>query len=173
MRLPLAAFAASIFSCAMIIGCASSGPAVDVPADALTVATVRHVAGPQPAAQWIARDALPTDALRGDGERALLLEATLRDERVWSLESAPLELANLIVRIDTRDPKQTVISIDNGSASRLAYDLFLSPDGERFRRVPSCPVVASGSAFERWPERMAWFAIANVRVPTADEPGCD
>lgn len=153
--------------------CASQRGGVGVPPEALTVATVRHTAGPQPQAAWIERAALPADAQRSDGERALLLEASLSEGRVVALEPAPLELANLIVRVESRDRRQTVIAVQNGSSAVLAYDLFVSPDGERFRIIPSCPAQPHASAYERWPERAAWIAVANVRAVEATPPDCE
>jgi hypothetical protein len=151
----------------LALGACGSRGGVQVPPEALTVASVRHTAGPQPAPLWLSRAELPADAHFSDGARALLLEATLRDARVEALEGAPLELANLIVRIDARARRETVIAIENDSDATLALDLFVSPDGERFRAIPTCPVAPGGDAFERWPERAAWIALANVRVAEA------
>lgn len=156
-----------------LAACASQRGGGAVPPEAMTVATVRHTAGPQPQAAWIERGALPADAQRSDGERALLLEARLVEGRVVALERAPLELANLIVRVESRDRRQTVIAVQNGSSEMLAYDLFVSPDGERFRAIPSCPAQPHASAYERWPERAAWIAVANVRAVTTKSPGCE
>jgi hypothetical protein len=154
-------------------GCATKGPGVEVPEGALTVASVRHTAGPQPQPVWVDRAALAPDAQRSDGERALLLEVALRDGQVASTESAPLELANLVVRVETRTRRETVVAIESAVEIALAFDLYVSPDGERFRRIPSCPVDARGRSFERWPERARWIAIGDVRAVTGPVEGCD
>lgn len=161
--------AASLAVVVWLGGCAGArGPATPPPGS-LTVATVRHTSGPQPAAAWLAAEALPPDAQRSNGTRALLLEVALRDGAVSTVETAPLELANLLVRIESRDRRQTVVAIENRNAVALGYALYVSPDGERFRRVPSCPVAAGGIAYERWPEAAAWIAVGAWQVadPTA------
>lgn len=154
-----------------LAGCAARPSGGEAPPDAEIVATVRHAAGPREAAQWIDVAALPSDALRTDGERALLIEISLPDDGSVLTEVAPLELANLVVRIDQRDRKQVVVGIDNATEAALAFDLFVSPDGQRFRRIPACPVAARGRSFERWPERAAWIAVAGVR--RAESGGTD
>ena len=168
MRLPM-------LSCALpllLAACATRPTVGEAPADAQVVATVRHVAGPQEAGEWIDAAALPSDALRTDGERALLLEVSLPDDGSALTEVAPLELANFVVRIDQRDRKSIVVGIDNATDAALAFDLFVSPDGSRFRRIPSCPVAARGRAFERWPQRTAWIAVAGVRRAAESGPAC-
>jgi hypothetical protein len=164
------AIAASLAAAVQLGGCAGTrGPATPPPGS-LTVATVRHTAGPQPAAVWLAADALPPDAQRSDGGRALLLEVALRDGAVATVETAPLELANLVVRIESRDRRQTVVAIENRNDVALGYSLYVSPDGERFRRVPSCPVAAGGIAYERWPEAAAWIAVGAWQVADSAAP---
>lgn len=155
----------------LLTACASAPRSGAVPPGALTVASVRHTSAPQPAPVWVLRESLPAGAYRGDERRALLLEVALHEGQVRSVESAPLELANLRVRIEARDREQTVVAIENHTAAALAFDLFLSPDGERFRLVPSCPVAAGTTAYERWPEPARWLAIGAVR--TAEGAGCD
>lgn len=147
----------------LLAGCATRPTVGEAPADAQVVAEMRYASGPQAAGAWIDAAALPSDALRTDGERALLLEVSLPDDGTVLTEVAPLELANLVVRIDERDRKQVVIGIDNATGAALAFDLFVSPDGERFRRIETCPVAPRGRAFVRWPERTAWIAVAGVR----------
>jgi hypothetical protein len=153
-------------------GCAATGGGAAVPADALTVASVRHTAGPQPEPVWIARAALPADARRSDGERALLLEVELRDDRVVRVEDAPLELANVVVRVEARTRRETVIAVQSALDRTLAFDLFVSSDGERFRAIPACPVAARSQSFERWPERVAWVAVGNLRAASGLEADC-
>ena len=80
------------------------------------------------------------------------------------LETAPLELANLIVRIEQRDAEQTVVAIQNGTDRALVVPVFVSPDGERYRALPGCAVAAGATAYERWPERAAWIAVAEMLV---------
>ena len=164
----------SLLACVALLcaGCATRPTVGEAPADAQVVATVRHVAGPQEAAAWIDADALPSDALRTDGERAVLLEVTLPDDGSVLTEVAPLELANLVVRIDQRDRKSVVVGIDNATDAALAFDLYVSPDGRRFRQVRTCPVAARGRAFERWPQRTAWIAVAGVRRATDADAAC-
>lgn len=147
----------------LLAGCAARPTVGEAPADAQVVANVRHVAAPQEAGAWLDAGALPSDAVRTDGERALLLEVSLPDDGSVLTEVAPLELANLVVRIEERDRKQVVVGIDNATDAALAYDLFVSPDGVRYRRIATCPVAARGRAFERWPQRTAWIAVAGVR----------
>jgi hypothetical protein len=154
---------ALLFAVSTLAGCATRPSVGEAPPDAEVVANVRHVAGPREAGEWIDAAALPSDALRTDGERALLIEVSLPDDGAVLTEVAPLELANLVVRIDERDRKQVVIGIDNATEAALAFDLYVSPDGQRFRRIESCPVAARGRSFERWPERTAWIAVAGVR----------
>ncbi len=164
----------SLFSASLALAaCATQTKVAEAPADAEVVATVRHVAGPRPPAPWLDLAALPADAQRSDGERALLLEVGLPDDGgAPVVETAPLELANLVIRIEKREAKQSVIGIENATAAALAYELYLSPDGERFHRVPVCAVAARGPAYERFPERAAWIAVANVR--RAEDPkACD
>jgi hypothetical protein len=156
----------------LVAGCATSRPGVEVPDDALVVASVRHTAGPQPVGAWVARASLPADAQRSDGERALLFEVAMREGQVVSTESAPLELANLVVRVESRTRRETVVAIENAVDTALAFDLFVSPDGERFRRIPACPVDARGRSFERWPERAAWIAIGRLRAADASAANC-
>jgi hypothetical protein len=156
-----------------VTGCATTGPGVEIPDGAMTVASVRHTAGPVPEPVWIARDSLAPDAQRSDGERALLLEVALRDGQVASMESAPLELANFVVRVESRSRRETVIALESAVEIALAFDLYVSPDGERFRHIPSCPVDARGRSFERWPERARWIAIGGVRAATGAAEGCD
>lgn len=153
----------------LLAACASKAPG-RVPPEALTVATVRHTAAPLPAPAWVSRAQLPPDTQYSDGERALLLEVDARGRGPAQVESVPLELANLVVRIDARNRTETVVAIGNGSEHTLAFDLFVSPDGERFRAITACPVAPGLDAYERWPERAAWIALANVRV--ADGGGC-
>ena len=160
-------------SACLMLGCATRGPGVEVPEGALTVASVRHTAGPQPEPVWVSRDALAPDAQRSDGERALLLEVALRDGRVVSTESAPLELANLVVRVESRTRRETVIALESAVEIALDLNLYVSPDGERFRRIPSCPVGARGRSFERWPERARWIAIGDVRAVSGPVEGCE
>jgi hypothetical protein len=157
----------------MLTACASTPRAVAVPPGALTVASVRHTSAPQPAPVWLARESLPADTFRSDDERALLLEVALHEGQVRSVESAPLELANLRVRIDARDRRQTVVAIENDTAAALDFELFLSPDGERFRLIPSCAVAAGTTAYERWPEPARWLAIGAVRAAQGDAGRCD
>lgn len=169
----LRSFALAFASALLVAGCATprSG-GVEVPGDALTVASVRHTAGPQPEPVWIPREALAADAQRSDGERALLLEVALRDGQVLSTESAPLELANLVVRIETRSRRETVVALESAVEVALDFNLYVSPDGERFRRIPSCPVAARGRSFERWPERARWIAIGDLRNAGTAPEGC-
>jgi hypothetical protein len=168
----IALLLAGLAATAALGGCATSRPGNGAPAEAVPVASVRHTAGPRPAAQWVMRDALPTTSWLSDGERAILVEVTQNDEGVTRAETAPLELANLVVRIDTRRRRETVIAIQSALAMPLAFDLYVSPDGERFRWIPSCPVAAHGTAYERWPERAAWIALANPREAVGVLPGC-
>ena len=156
----------------LLAACATRPTPGEAPADAEVVATVRHVAGPQEAAAWIDADSLPSDALRTDGERAMLLEVTLPEDGSTLTQVAPLELANLVIRIDQRDRKSVVVGIDNATDAALAFDLFVSPDGKRFRPIRACPVAARGRAFERWPERTAWIAVAGVRRATESDAAC-
>lgn len=156
----------------VLAGCATSRGGVGVPPDALTVASVRHTAGPQPEPVWVDRAGLGAGAQRSDGERALLLEVTLRDGEVAATEAAPLELANLVVRIESRSRRETVVAIESAVEVALDFELYVSPDGERFRRIPSCPVGARGRSFERWPERARWIAIGAVRRAHAAREGC-
>ena len=139
------------------------------PPGTMTVATVRHTAAPQPAADWVGRSALPAPALAGAAERALLLEVTLDEGAVSNVETAPLELANLIVRIESRSKRETVVAVQNAADVALVYELYLSPDGERFRRVPTCAVAADATAYERWPEHASWIAVGTVRAAGADD----
>jgi type IV pilus biogenesis protein CpaD/CtpE len=162
----------SMLMLVLLAGCATRPTVGEAPADAEVVATVRHVAGPREAATWIDAAALPSDALRTDAERALLLEVTLPADGTAITEVAPLELANLVIRIDQRDRKSVVVGIDNATDAALAFDLFVSPDGARFRRIGSCPVAARGRAFERWPERTAWIAVAGVRRAAESDASC-
>jgi hypothetical protein len=163
MKPTLALFLLAASFAASLPGCATRPSVGEAPPDAQVVATLRHTAGPQEAARWIDAAALPSDTLRTDDARALLIEVSLPEDGAVLTEVAPLELANLVVRIDQRDRKQVVIGIDNASAAALAFDLYVSPDGRRFRRIPSCAVAARGRSFERWPERTAWIAVAGVR----------
>jgi hypothetical protein len=156
----------------LLAGCATRPTVGDAPADAEVVASVRHVAGPQEAGAWLDADALPSDAVRTDGERAMLLEVSLPDDGSVLTEVAPLELANLVIRIDERDRRQVVVGIDNATDAALAFDLFVSPDGKRFRRIASCAVAPRGRSFERWPERTAWIAVAGVRRAADSDPAC-
>ena len=165
----------SLLACAALMcasGCATRPTVGEAPGDAEVVATVRHVAGPQEAAAWVDADALPSDALRTDGERAMLLEVTLPEDGSVLTEVAPLELANFVIRIDESDRKQVVVGIDNATDAALAFDLFVSPDGKRFRRIGSCPVAARGRSFERWPQRTAWIAVAGVRRAAESDADC-
>lgn len=157
----------------LLTACATAPRNVVVPAGTMTVASVRHTSAPQPAPVWLSRDALPGDTHRSDDQRALLLEVAVHEAQVRSVESAPLELANLRVRIDARDRKHTVIAIENDTDVALDFELFLSPDGERFRLIPSCAVAAGTTAYERWPEPARWLAIGAVRAAQGDTSGCD
>lgn len=155
-----------------LAGCAAPRTVAEVPPGAEVVATVRHVAGPRPAADWIDRASLPAGTQLTDTSRALLLELRVEGEGAAALQPAPLELANLIVRIESVDPEQTVIAIQNLTDAALAFDLLASPDGRRFRRLPACPVPAGQVAYERWPEPMRWIAIGSVRVAGTPGDGC-
>jgi hypothetical protein len=154
-------------------GCAGRGGVAEPPPDALTVATVRHTAGPQPRGAWVDWGTLAPQAQRSDGERALLLEVGLREGEVVATEPAPLELANFVVRVEARSRRETVIALESAVDVALGFELYVSADGERFRAIPSCPVPARGRSFERWPERAAWIAIARVRAAEGAFPGCD
>jgi hypothetical protein len=157
----------------LLTACASAPRSGAVPPGALTVASVRHTAAPLPAPVWVSRDSLPADAHRSDEQRALLLEVALHEGQVRSVESAPLELANLRVRIEARDREQTVVAIENDTATALAFELYLSPDGERFRLIPSCPVAPGTTAYERWPQAARWLAIGAVRAADGTASGCE
>jgi hypothetical protein len=150
-------------------GCAGPRRGAMPPPGSMTVATVRHTSAPQPAAEWIGRGGLPAPAAVSDAERALLLEVTLAEGVVREVETAPLELANLIVRIESRSRRETVVAVQNGTGTALAYELYLSPDGERFRRVPTCAVGAQATAYERWPEHATWLAVGAVRAAGPDD----
>jgi hypothetical protein len=157
----------------LLSACATAPREGAVPPDALTVASVRHTSAPQPAPVWVSRADLPSGSLRSDDARALLLEVAVHEGQVRSVESAPLELANLRVRIDARDRRQTVVALENDSVVALDFELFLSPDGERFRRVPTCPVAAGTTAYERWPEPAPWLAVGAVRAAAGGDERCD
>uniref|UniRef100_UPI003B3A9294 efflux RND transporter permease subunit n=1 Tax=Sphingomonas sp. TaxID=28214 RepID=UPI003B3A9294 len=60
-----------------------------------------------------------------------------------------------------------VTRVSQFPAATLGFDLFVSPDGERFRAITACAVASGTDAYERWPERAAWIALANVRVAEA------
>jgi len=158
---------------ALLAGCAAGPTPGEAPADAKLVATMRHVAGPREAAAWLEAASLPSDAQRTDGTRAVLLEVSLPEDGSVLTEVAPLELANFVLRIDERDRKQVVVGIDNATAERLAFDLYASPDGQRFRRIPACPVEARGRGFARWPERTREVAVAGLRRATEADARCE
>lgn len=150
----------------VLAGCASRPAVEGVPPDAEPVASVRPPSGPA-AFEWIAASALPPDAQRGDRSRALLLEVVQRDGSVQSTEIAPLELANLIVRIGDVDSRRYRVSLESTLDRDLKLDLYVSPDGERFRYASSCPIVAGGSALESFAEPLSWVAVARVRFADA------
>lgn len=163
----------ALLLCLLGLGaCASRSAISEPPPDAQTVATIRHTAGPQPSGTWVDWHTLAPHAHRSDGERALLLEVGLREGQVDATEPAPLELANFVVRVESRRRRETVVALESAVDVPLDYDLYVSRDGERFRSIPNCPVAARGRSFERWPERAAWIAIANVRA-AGIRPGCD
>lgn len=156
---------------AWLAGCAGQAPR-EAPPGSLTVATVRHASGPEPAVEWLDDTALPPGAVRSDGGRAALLEVAATEGIVTNVEAAPLELANLVVRFESRDDTQSVVAVENRSDATLAYALFLSPDGRRWRRVATCAVAAGTTAYERWPGRSTWFAVADVQEAAPTEESC-
>jgi hypothetical protein len=165
-----------LLSSALLGACAApraiDGP-VDVPADAVPVASVRPVASPH-APNWLTVAQLPPDAIRGSGARALLLEVTRgADGAIASVESAPLELANLIVRVSTNGPRNVGVVLESSLDAALKLDLFVSPDGERFRYASSCPVIAGGSAYEMFAEPVVAVAVARVRWSEPGEMRCE
>ena len=144
-----------------------------IPPDAVPVASVRPVASPQ-AATWLAVAELPAGALRARADRAVLLEVSREDGgAVGSVEPAPLELANLIVRVTRNAPRDVGIALESSLDASVKLDLFVSPDGERFRYISSCPVIAGGSAYEKLAEPVAWVAVARVRLADPGEPRCE
>jgi len=157
---------------ALLAGCAMGPTPGEAPEDAERGVTMRHVSGPQAAGAWLDAANLPSDAQRTDGTRAVLLEVSLPEDGSVLTEIAPLELANFVLRIDERDRRQVVVGIDNATAERLAFDLYASPDGRRFRRIPACPVEARGRGFARWPERTREVAVAGVRRATESDAAC-
>ena len=100
-----------------------------MPENAQTVADVRHTPGPLPAGDWIERAALPEDALARPAGEALLLEVEVREGALRRVESAPLDLANLIVRIEQAGADASVIAIENRSGAVLGLELFASREG--------------------------------------------
>jgi hypothetical protein len=156
----------------MLAACAGPRARGDIPADAEPVASVRPAPGPQPLT-WRARDELPDDAVVGNDVRALLLEVTLRDGAVHTVETAPLELANLIVRVVSSDVRRSSISLDSTLDRALKLELFVSPDGQRFRAVSSCPIIANGSAYEMFAEPVAAMAVARIRVADENRMACE
>jgi hypothetical protein len=147
--------------------------ALDVPADAVPVASVRPAASPH-APNWLSVAQLPDGAIRGSSERALLLEVTRGgDGAIASVESAPLELANLIVRVSAKGPRNVGVVLESSLDATLKLDLFVSPDGERFKYASSCPVIAGGSAYEMFAERVVAVAVARVRATDPGDMRCE
>ena len=58
---------------------------------------------------------------------------------------------------------EAMLKVSNKTDRQLKYDLYISPDGERFQYTSSCILVPNGGGFEMWPYAVHSFAIGRVR----------
>ncbi len=61
----------------------------------------------------------------------------------------------------------TLLKVANGGDRALKFDLYISPDGERFQYTSSCTLIPKGAGYESWPYPIFAFALGNVRETKA------
>ncbi len=142
---------------AALAGCASwrGGAADDAPED-------------RPALRegWRWREQLPADAVTGSGDPAFT--AAIGPD--GALVSVPDAEATIRVSRITSGGEGTMVSIANQTDRALKFEVFISPDGERWTATSSCPAIAGGATFESWPYPVAFIAIASPRPLAEGEP---
>jgi len=60
-----------------------------------------------------------------------------------------------------------MLKVSNQTNRQLKYDLYISPDGQRFQYTSSCILVPNGAGVEMWPYVIHSFAIGRVRDTTS------
>ena len=119
-----------------------------------------------PSREVIATSALPPGHVVTDGREPLHLDIVVGDP--LALAPATEADAELIVRFVDRNRERTIVSILSRFEQPLKFDLYISPDGERWQYKSSCPP----DSREAWSQLVPYLAIANPRVIASDDRSC-
>lgn len=89
---------------------------------------------------------------------------------------APIEVVTDGLRVTAQreagsNDDGTLLTISNDQDQQVKFDVYISPDGERFLYTSSCTLIAGGKNFEHWPHPVRAFAIGRIRL--ASEHACD
>lgn len=109
------------------------------------------------------------------GEESVRLTVSRSDAGDLSFEEADESSANVVFRLVERTPAKTILAIESRAEFPLKFDLFISPDRERYFYTSSCPTGVNlddgFSNYEIWPQAIAAIAVGNVRQP-GEARGC-
>lgn len=147
----------------LLVGCATA------PDSGETVGTVTARPSTAGAEAWVGVDSLRPTAYFTDGEAPLHLGVLVEGGKVVGYRRVEAGEADMSLTLAQRGNGRTMVDIKSHTDLLLKVDLHISPDNERYMYTSSCPIVANGSAFEIWPDEVAWFAVSNVRALSPED----
>ena len=154
-----------------LTGCAS--PPNSNPGQGYKAVGMAHVSpGVKPQQKILNREELPAGFAIGEGEPSLGLIVRVNHAKTEASPTTDLALANVTLKRGSIG-SGTSAEIHSKLDLPLKFDLYISPDGQRYRYTSTCVVIAKGSAFEMWPSSIRSFALGNPRVVGVDQMGCN
>ena len=127
---------------------------------------------PADAPKILKRAELPAGFAIGTGDPSLGLIVKVVDGKVEATVTKEISAANVTLKREEMEQGQ-MADIHNATAVTLKFDLYISPDGERFVYTSSCPVLAGKGDFEMWPGAVHSFAFGNPRVVDEHHMVCE
>ena len=148
-------------------GCVATDPGV--PAGAQTVGMLKASPGPKSTEQWLSRSTIPESFAIGTGAPPIALDVT----GMVAMPAADAASAEIIASRESDEGADTMLTIKSRLDTTVKFDLYISPDGERFQYTSSCPLGPQHSNFESWPYRIHSFAIGNPRIVSENQLTCE
>lgn len=108
----------------------------------------------------------------GSGDPGLALQVALVDGRIASASPATQGEGQLRA-IRSGEDASPMLTISGSLPVAVKFDLYLSPDGERFHYTSSCVLTPGISSFEMWQHPVREFALGNPRVVEDGKVRCE